>query len=179
MSALAVQNPASVAAPSPKTGTAPSGAEQFLTFTIGKEEYAVDIMSVREIKGWEDTTRLPNCPEYMRGVMNLRGVIVPIFDLRARFNQGITQADKKNVVIILAINSEGKEEKIIGILVDTVSDILNASGNDIKPAPTSDYSIDSNYISGLISVEERMVVVLNSHNLFSGETIEKAEQIVQ
>lgn len=141
-------------------------AQQFLTFTVEKEEYGVDIMTVREIKGWTETTRLPNSQEYMRGVMNLRGLIIPIFDLRARFHMGITEATAKHVVIILAI--EGRN---IGILVDTVSDILDANADQIKPAPTSgsDTQINADYISGLISIEERMVVLLNVEHLFDAQ----------
>src|SRR6201994_2991488 len=88
-----------------ETANTPDGSDacQFLTFTVGDEEYGVDIMTVREIKGWTETTRLPNTPEYMRGVMNLRGLIIPIFDLRARFTRQLTQANASHVVIILAV----------------------------------------------------------------------------
>src|ERR1700742_198571 len=89
---------------SEKADTAQKGAaQQFLTFTIEDEEFGVDIMTVREIKGWTETTRLPNAPEFMRGVMNLRGLIIPIFDLRMRFHRGRTEATAKHVVIILAV----------------------------------------------------------------------------
>src|SRR3954471_20136663 len=90
---------------------------QFLTFTVMNEVFGVDIMTVREIKGWTETTRLPNAPEFMRGVMNLRGLIIPIFDLRTQFHRGLTDATAKHVVIILAVG-----ERNIGVLVDTVSD---------------------------------------------------------
>lgn len=143
--------------------------QQFLTFTVEKEEYGVDIMTVREIKGWTETTRLPNAPEFMRGVMNLRGLIIPIFDLRTRFNRGLTEATPKHVVIILAV-----AERNIGILVDTVSDILDAGADQIKPAPTADTQVDANFISGLISLEDRMVVLLNVNHLFDTQHIEKA-----
>src|ERR1700759_397963 len=88
---------------------------QFLTFSVNGEEYGVDIMTVREIKGWTETTRLPNTPACMRGVMNLRGLIIPIFDLRARFTETLTEANANHVVIILAV-----DERNIGILVDAV-----------------------------------------------------------
>lgn len=142
--------------------------QQFLTFTVEKEEYGVDIMTVREIKGWTETTRLPNSAEFMRGVMNLRGLIIPIFDLRTRFHRGVTEATPKHVVIILAVG-----ERNIGILVDTVSDILDTSADQIKPAPTSDTQIDAAFISGLISLENRMVVLLNVEHLFDIKHIEK------
>src|SRR6185369_8463900 len=103
---------------------------QFLTFTVMNEEFGVDIMTVREIKGWTETTRLPNTPDFMRGVMNLRGLIIPIFDLRARFSRAQTEANSSHVVIILAL-----EERNIGILVDSVSDILTVPTTEIKPTP--------------------------------------------
>lgn len=145
-------------------------ARQFLTFTVGEEEFGVDIMTVREIKGWQETTRLPNTPDYMRGVMNLRGLIIPIFDLRMRFSRGATQATEKHVVIILAIG-----ERNIGVLVDTVSDILDASADQIKPPPGAEDQVQENYIDGLISLEDRMVVVLGVERLF-GAHMELAPQ---
>lgn len=152
-------------------GAEPVGSEsrQFLSFTVDNEEYGVDIMTVREIKGWTETTRLPNAHEFMRGVMNLRGLIIPIFDLRTRFHRGVTEATPKHVVIILAVG-----ERNIGILVDAVSDILNASTDQIKPPPSSNMQLDAAYISGLISIGERMVVLLNVEHLFDPQHIEKA-----
>jgi len=134
---------------------------QFLTFTVDGEEYGVDIMTVREIKGWTETTRLPGSPDSMRGVMNLRGLIIPIFDLRSRFGHGQTDATAKHVVIILAVGTRN-----VGILVDAVSDILNATAEQIKPAPQQETAIDADFISGLISLESRMVVLLNIDQLF-------------
>lgn len=145
------------------SGLPAQGGRQFLTFTIGEEEYGVDIMTVREIKGWTDTTRLPNTPDYMRGVMNLRGLILPIFDLRMRFHGRLTEATPKHVVIILAL-----KERNIGILVDTVSDILDASSEQIKPAPGAESEARAAYIDGLISLDERMVVLLGVEKLFGG-----------
>lgn len=143
--------------------------QQFLTFTIENEEFGVDIMTVREIKGWTETTRLPNSPECMRGVMNLRGLIIPIFDLRMRFGRGRTEATAKHVVIILAV-----KDRNIGILVDTVSDILDTTPQQIKAAPAEGADIDADYISGLISLDDRMVVLLTVEHLFDTQHIEKA-----
>ncbi len=142
---------------------------QFLTFTVGSEEYGVDIMKVREIKAWTETTRLPNTPEFMLGVMNLRGSIIPIFDLRCRFGMGLTDANEKNVVIIIAV-----QERIIGILVDTVSDILTTDAGQIKPAPKME-TVDDEFLCGLISQEERMVALLDVEYLFDRETLEQAD----
>lgn len=137
-------------------------SQQFLTFTIGQEEYGVDIMTVREIKGWADTTRLPNTPDYMRGVMNLRGLIIPIFDLRARFTGELTNATPKHVAIVLAAG-----DRTVSILADTVSDILTVGADDIKPAPELETSVDQRYVTGLIAVENRMVVILDIEKLLA------------
>lgn len=146
---------------------------QFTTFTVGKEEYAVDIMAVREIKGWTDVTPLPNQPEYVRGVLNLRGIIVPIFDLRCRFGGGITTATPTHVAVIVTVG-----ERIMGILVDAVSDILSVSSDDIRSVPAIDQRMDTDFLTGLVTVEERMVAILaldrllRSDEPFNSETIE-------
>lgn len=145
---------------------------QFLTFTVNNEEYGVDIMTVREIKGWTDTTRLPNSPEFMRGVMNLRGLIIPIFDLRARFRKELTEANSKHVVIILAVG-----ERNIGILVDAVSDILSINESDIRPAPELETETSSDFISGLISLEKRMVVLLAVEKLFGADILRATQSL--
>lgn len=140
--------------------------KQFLTFTVSGEEYGVDIMTVREIKGWTETTRLPNSPDFMRGVMNLRGLIIPIFDLQARFRKELTQANAKHVIIVLAVG-----ERNIGVLVDAVSDILSVNENDIKPTPEMEAQANSDFIGGLISLENRMVVVLKVEHLFDPQQL--------
>lgn len=145
-----------------------STTQQFLTFTVQDEEYGVDIMTVREIKGWTETTRLPNSQEFMRGVMNLRGLIIPIFDLRTRFHRGLTDATAKHVVIILVIGNRN-----IGILVDTVSDILDVNSEQIKSAPASEGQDAADYINGLISLQDRMVVLLDVEHLFETHHLDK------
>jgi len=136
--------------------------QQFLTFTLGDEEYGVDIMTVREIKGWTETTRLPNTADYMRGVMNLRGLIIPIFDLRARFKGILTEATSKHVIIVLAAGS-----RTVSVLADTVSDILTVNSEEIKPTPELETTVDQRYVTGLIAVEDRMVVVLDIEKLLN------------
>lgn len=147
-------------------------AAQFLTFTVEGEEYGVDIMTVREIKGWTEATRLPNSPNYMRGVMNLRGLIIPIFDLRARFRGERTEANASHVIIILAVG-----ERNLGILVDAVSDILTIQPAQIKSAPDIEGGIDEDFITGLISLDDRMVVLLSVERLF-GSKIEQVEEAI-
>ncbi|MCZ4282280.1 chemotaxis protein CheW [Kiloniella laminariae] len=141
---------------------------QFITFTIDDQEYGVDIMSVREIKGWVETTVLPNTPQHMRGVLNLRGVIVPIFDLRCRFGLGKTSATKMHVIVIIEVKN-----RMIGILVDTVSDILTVSINDIRPVPRMERIVDDEYLTGLVTIKERMVALLNQERLFNSQLIEE------
>lgn len=143
---------------------------QFLTFAVKQEKYCVDIMLVREIKAWSEVTRLPNMPEYMRGVINLRGSIIPIFDLHARFNQTLTEVSENHVVIILAV-----DQWLIGVLVDQVSDILNVDHDDIKPAPDIQHTVDDRFIDGLIATERGILVLLNAERLFREEMLENLE----
>ena len=144
-----------------------SESYQYITFTVNNEEYGIDIMSVLEIKGWTDTTRLPNQPEYLRGVLNLRGAIVPIIDLRHRFGEGETEASSKNVVIIVSI-----QQRYIGILVDAVSDIMTVSKSDIQDIPNVDGSSRENFLSGLVTLNERMVAILELSQLRTGSESE-------
>jgi purine-binding chemotaxis protein CheW len=136
-------------------------AAQFITFSVGTEEFGVDIITVREIKGWTATTTLPNSPRYMRGVLNLRGTIVPIYDLRARFGLGDTEATKNHVIVIVAVS-----ERIIGILVDAVSDILTIGAEDVCPVPEMDSGVDQRFLTGLVAVDQRMVALLALEQLF-------------
>jgi len=145
---------------------------QFISFTIGSEEYAVDIISVREIKGWTEVTCLPNQPEYMRGVLNLRGIIVPIFDMRCRFGMGTTDATPIHVVIIVSVG-----ERIVGLLVDAVSDILTVGSEEIRPVPEMDRNHDNRFLSGLVTVEDNMVAILALANLFDARTLSHGEEV--
>lgn len=141
-----------------------SDTAQFITFTLGAEEYGVDIMAVKEIKGWTATTSIPKSPGYVRGVINLRGVIVPIFDLRARFGMGATETTKSHVVIIINVGT-----RVMGLLVDAVSDILTVARGDIRPVPEMDRRKDEGFLDGLVAIEERMVTLISLSQLFQGE----------
>ena len=145
------------------------GAQQFVTFAIGNEEYAVDIMKVREIQAWSEVTVLPNQHPYMRGVLNLRGIIVPIFDLRCRFGQGTTNATSIHVVVIVAV-----EDRILGILVDRVSDILTVEADEIRKVPELEDRQDEEHIMGLVTAGERMVALLDIASLFKSEITENS-----
>ena len=156
-----------VSPPSQSTALVPApeaegeGASQFITFTVGSEEYGVDIMEVREIKGWSTATRLPNAPIYVRGVINLRGTMVPIFDLRARFGGPVTEATSTHVVVILTVG-----RRIVGILVDTVSDILTIDRSEIRPVPAMEGANTGDFVGGLATINGRMVALLRPSRLF-------------
>lgn len=168
-------SPTSQASPAPAdlpAGAAADEPRQFISFRIGTAEYAIDILAVREIKGWTETTVLPNQPEFVLGVMNLRGAIVPVFDLRCRFGLGLTEATPSHVVIIVSVS-----DRIIGLLVDAVSDILTVDTGQIRPVPETERGVASDYLSGIIAVEEGMVVLLSLEQLFSRSVVARASQM--
>jgi purine-binding chemotaxis protein CheW len=133
---------------------------EFISFAIGDDQYGVDIMSVREIKGWSDITPLPNQPEYVRGVLNLRGTMVPIVDLRCRFGQGLTEATPLHVMIIVQV-----EERPVGLLADRVLDIVAAESGAIQPVPTIAQTAGTQFLSGLVTVEGAMIALINLPSL--------------
>ena len=137
-----------------------TSGEQYLTFMLSQEQYAVDILCVEEIRSWENPTKIPNAPDYVKGVINMRGVIVPIIDLRQKFNIGEAIYSETTVVIVLTIETEDKN-KTIGFVVDAVSDVLNAEQDEIKPAPTFGGCIPPHFIDGLVNVGEKVVTLLN------------------
>lgn len=144
---------------------------QFITFTISAEEYGTAILKVQEIRGWMKTTPLPNTPDFVVGVTNLRGNIVPIFDLRARFSGERTEITERHVVIMVEI-----EGRTIGLLVDAISDILTIEDSHIQPPPTGNLIVDTQYLDGLYASEERMVALVNINKLFDTEIL---KQVVQ
>ncbi len=139
---------------------------QYLTFILGKEEYGIDILRVQEIKGWDAVTTIPNTPEYIKGVINLRGTIVPIIDLREKLLLGNKSYGPTTVVIVLKVESE-KGTRIVGIVVDAVSDVYSIGMNDLKPAPDFGGTIGTEFVRGLATVEEKMVILLNIDELLN------------
>jgi len=137
-----------------------TGEDQFLTFILAGEEYGVDILRVQEIKGWDTVTTIPNTPDYIRGVINLRGTIVPIIDMRMRFDMEPLEYGPLTVVIVLRVETEGGN-RIVGIVVDAVSDVYNIPQEQIKPSPDFGSLVETDFIVGLASVEEKMVIVLD------------------
>lgn len=143
-----------------------SEARQFVSFEISAEIYGVDIMAVQEIKAWTGATRLPNAPVHMRGVINLRGVVVPIFDLRARLGLGATEATPKHVVILVSVGA-----RVVGMLVDAVSDIVAVTDAEIQAIPKMERTIDSAFLDGLVSTGEQMVTLLSVERLFDFDNV--------
>ena len=153
--------------------------QQFLTFLLAGEEYGVDILRVQEIKGWDAVTQVPNTPEYVRGVINLRGTIVPIIDLRIRFSMEQREYGPTTVVIVLKVISGDDNSRIMGIVVDGVSDVYNVKKEEINAAPDFGEGVDSSFVKGLTTVEEKMVIILDiDHMLNSDElaTVSKATE---
>jgi purine-binding chemotaxis protein CheW len=148
---------------------AESGSSQFISFAIGNDQYGVDIMAVREIKGWTAITHLPRQPDYVRGVLNLRGVIVPIVDLRCRFGQGLTEATPLHIVIIVQIGS-----KLVGLLADRVLDIVSLDASQIQPVPRVVQSARLDFLSGIVTVEDAMIALIDLPNLLSVNSASEA-----
>ncbi len=137
-------------------------ANEFLTFRLGNEEYGIDILKVREIRGYDAVTHIANAPEFIKGVVNLRGNIVPIIDMRIKFKLEKADYDQFTVVIILAVFG-----RMIGIVVDAVSDVINLNAEQMRPAPQFGAAINAEYIMGLGSVEERMLILMDIEKLMS------------
>lgn len=150
------------------SGIAASG--EYLTFTLGQEEYGIDILKVQEIRGYDAVTKIANAPLFIKGVINLRGVIVPIVDLRIKFNLGSFTYDQFTVVIILNIG-----KRVMGIVVDGVSDVIQLSSNNLRPAPEFGSILDTRYILGLGTVEERMIIVVDIERLMTSQEMSLVE----
>ncbi len=135
---------------------------EFLAFTLGQEEYGIDIQKVQELRGYETVTRIANAPEFVKGVVNLRGIIVPIVDMRIKFNLGMPTYDQFTVVIILNING-----RVVGMVVDSVSDVINLSPEQVKPAPDMGSAFSTDHLIGLGTVDERMLILVDIDKLMS------------
>jgi purine-binding chemotaxis protein CheW len=155
-----------------KSGADIAGNE-FLSFTLGKEEYGIDILKVQEIRGYEAVTRIANAPEFIKGVVNLRGIIVPIVDMRIKFNLGEPTYDQFTVVIILNIGG-----RIMGMVVDSVSDVITLSSEQIKPAPEMGAAFNTDYLVGLGTLEDRMLILVDIDKLMSSAEMGLIEQAV-
>ena len=153
-----------------------SAGRELLTFTLGKEEYGIDILKVQEIRGYDAVTTIVNAPEFIKGVINLRGSIVPIVDMRIKFKLGNVTYDQSTVVIVLNVAN-----RVVGIVVDGVSDVTTLKSDDIKPAPEFGGGLDTKYLLGLGTLGERMLILVDIEKLMTSremELIESAETAV-
>lgn len=137
-------------------------ASEYLTFTLGSEEYAIDILKVQEIRGYEQPTLIANSPPFIKGVINLRGIIVPIVDLRVKFR--LTKVEYTPFTVVVILNVAGR---VIGVVVDSVSDVIMLTRQQIRPAPDFSATFDTKYILGLASVEGRMLIVSDIEQLMT------------
>ncbi|AEE23518.1 CheW protein [Glaciecola sp. 4H-3-7+YE-5] len=141
-------------------------SNEFLSFFLGEEHYALDIMTVKEIRGYETVTKIANAPSFIKGVINLRGDIVPIIDLRIKFSVGEATYTEFTIVIMLNVC-----DRIVGIVVDGVSDVIKLQDEDIRPPPEFGVAFDSKYLLGLASLEEHMVILVNIESLISSDEL--------
>ena len=146
----------------PSIAPTAANAREYLTFRLDREEYGIDILKVQEIRGYEPPTRIAHAPLFVKGVFNLRGTIVPIVDLRLKFNCFKADYDASTVVIVLNL-----PRRVVGIVVDSVSDVLTLPPENLKPAPEIDTVIDSDAVMGLGSLKDRMLILLDIEKLMS------------
>ncbi len=149
-----------------------SKALEFLSFTLGHEEYGIDIQKVQELRGYDTVTRIANAPAHIKGVVNLRGIIVPIVDMRIKFNLGTPTYDPFTVVIILNIAN-----RVMGMVVDSVSDVITLTPEHIKPAPEMGSVLDTNHLIGLGTLDERMLILVDIDKLMSSNEMGLIEKL--
>jgi purine-binding chemotaxis protein CheW len=137
-------------------------SQEFLTFVLGAEEYGVDILKVQEIRGYDTVTRLPDAPDYIKGVINLRGTIVPVIDLRLKFNLGKADYDGTTVMIVLNV-----DKRVISVVVDGVSDVTALSAEQLRPAPQFGSAMDTRFITGVGAIDQRMLILLDIEKLMT------------
>lgn len=147
---------------------------EYLTFTLGKEEYGIDILKAQEIRSYEAVTRIANAPDFIKGVVNLRGIIVPIVDMRIKFNLGKAHYDQFTVVIVLNV-----AKRVVGMVVDGVSDVIALSSGQIRPVPDfSSSTFDTAYITGLGTIDDRMLILVDIEKLMSSADMALIEHAV-
>lgn len=157
-----------------RPGNLGATSHELLTFTLGKEEYGIEILKVQEIRGYDAVTTIPNSPDFIKGVINLRGVIVPIVDLRIKFNLGAAEYNQFTVVIILSV-----ADRVVGIVVDSVSDVLALSADQLRAPPELGTTMDTSYIIGLGALQDRMLILLDIEKLITSGDLGLMDHIVQ
>ncbi|GGD59873.1 MULTISPECIES: chemotaxis protein CheW [Caballeronia] len=151
---------------------AEAAGQEFLVFTLGAEEYGIDILKVQEIRGYDSVTRIANAPAFIKGVINLRGIIVPIVDMRIKFNLGRVEYDNQTVVIILNV-----AHRVVGMVVDGVSDVLTLTQEQVMPAPEFGATLTSEYLTGLGTVDGRMLILMDIEKLMTSREMELIDSV--
>ena len=144
-------------------------SRQLITFQLGDQYRGVDIMAIREIRAWSPATPLPNVPEYVRGVVNLRGVVLPVLDLRYRLGWGMTEPSARHVIIVVRIG-----DQLQGIIVDAVNDIVSVSADDMQPLPDMGDTAAAQFLDGLATIDERLILILALERLVERVTLADA-----
>jgi purine-binding chemotaxis protein CheW len=173
MSSTSIESPQHAAQGASSSFAASGGRPlEFLAFKLGEEEYGIDIQKVQELRGYDAVTRIANAPEFIKGVVNLRGIIVPIIDMRIKFALGTPTYDQFTVVIVLNIGG-----RVVGMVVDSVSDVITLTAQQIKPAPEMGSSLDTDYLIGLGTLEERMLILVDIDKLMSSDEMDLIDKI--
>ena len=158
-----MSSPSGASAETSRSVAAQSGTHaEYLTFRLGAEEYGIDILRVQEIRSYEEPTRIANAPHFIKGVVNLRGVIVPVVDLRMKL--GCEKVEYNGFTVVIVLNVHGR---VVGAVVDSVSDVIELGGEQIRPAPEMNTSVDTTFITGIASVAERMLILMDIEALMS------------
>ncbi|WIO73211.1 chemotaxis protein CheW [Porticoccaceae bacterium LTM1] len=147
-----------------------SESNQYLTFFLSNEEYGVDILKVQGIQSWDKVTPIPNTPDYVLGVINLRGIIVPILDLRIRFNLPTADIQRTTVVVIVKV-AKGDSSRTVGLVVDAVSDVYSIEASDVCEAPDFGGTVNADYVSGLVTIKENMIILLDVDRLVNADLL--------
>jgi purine-binding chemotaxis protein CheW len=155
------------------TGQQLETGHETLVFALGQEEYGIDILKVQEIRGYDAVTTIANSPSFLKGVINLRGTIVPIVDMRIKFNLGKVEYDQFTVVIILNV-----AKRVVGMVVDAVSDVITLLPEQIKPAPEFGSALKTEYINGLGTVDSRMIIMVDIEKLMTSQEMELVDAAI-
>ena len=155
---------------------APQDLQQYLTFVLGGETYAMGILAIREIIEYGNLTEIPRMPDFIRGVINLRGAVVPVIDLGARFGKRVTEISRRTCIVIVEVIN-GDETQDIGVMVDAVNEVLEISGNEIEPAPAFGANIRADFIDGMGKVNGKFVIILNVNQVLSVDEISTLAEV--
>lgn len=154
---------------------------QFLSFRLGGEDYGIDIFRVQEIRGWSQVRGIPGSPDWILGMLELRGAVIPIVDMRLRFHLPVSETNDRTVIIILSLGDEDEEEEVdiqdVGIVVDEVADVIGVPEDDIRPTPRMGSTVDVEYLEGIATVGDNMLMLLDAPRLFRGWELDELRQL--